>query len=310
MGPGRVERHQPQHEQHEDQALVDVGDGFGDHLRAEEQVAAGLYEAEHPLVLGVGDPEHLRLLGQPVGLGDSPRVAHLGTGQFATAPGAEHPHRAHQREQPDRDHEDPSRRRRAERDREAHQDQEDQRGADEARRLQRAAGRLAGLVGHDLLQRALAVTRLHVPGGVAEGPEDALAQALLDAGSDLRRQHRDRPLQHQPEQRQPERDPQQCRDRGADVQDSGAGGPALAVDDLVGDLGHEREEQAFAEARQQREARERGDVPALVADQQLELGHQRAASGAAPAGAEVHRLHRSPPPTAPRAPPLRRARPI
>ena len=191
-GAGGVEDHQRHaHEQHEDQALVDVGDQL---WRAPACGRRGCGEVptkpSHPRVLGVGDPEHLRLLGQAVGLGDRPRVVAPAPGTVRGCADAERSERAHQRE--DEQRRDATTRSRPAPLSSAIANIRITKISEELTRPSPAARpgrRLHRLAGHHLLQLPLAVARLHVPGGAGEGTGRCLCagaawtSAAIRAGS-------------------------------------------------------------------------------------------------------------------------------
>jgi hypothetical protein len=85
VAAGCVQEREARDQQDEDQALEQVGDEFGQHLGVEQQVARLLDQGVDAAALGVGDAEHVRLLGQADRLVDAARVLHLGFGQSACA---------------------------------------------------------------------------------------------------------------------------------------------------------------------------------------------------------------------------------
>ena len=169
--------------------------------------------------------------------------------------------RPQQAEQRDRRARDDHGGERVQRDGRGQQHEEGEARRDQARRLQRPRRRLHHLAGHRLLQLALAIVRLHRPGGAREGVEQRRAQVALHVGGDPRRQDRQRELQQQAQDRRGRR-----RRGSACPSDAWMWTPAWskctscpAGHERRGDLRDQRERARFGEAREDRADREHDD---------------------------------------------------
>ena len=176
--------------------------------------------------------------------------------------------RPQQGEQRDRGDEHAERRDDVQRQRREDQHQQRHQPAEQRRRLDRPLRRLAGLAGRDLLQVALVVARLGVPGGGGEGGEQLAAQPRLHVGADPRRRVGDDPDQSQAQQRDAERQAEQRVERGRAVDgaevDRDAGG---AGDERRRDLGDDGEDHRLREAGRHRADRQRREQAVAVAEQ-------------------------------------------
>ena len=259
---------QSDHQDQVDHALVDVRDQAVEHLRLQVQGPGVGHEGVDPHDLPVGGAEDIRLLGHPVGLADRSGVVHLRRREALGEPRRHCARGAQHEEQHDRRREHRDRGDRVERERRSDQDHEREQVGEHLGELDRSLAGLLDLVGHQLLEMALAILGLHLPGAEHVGADQTPAHRGLDVPGDHRRQIGGRELQQQAHGRTGDADVEQRADRGRHVHRTETAVDVVGpVDERGGSLGRDREDAGLADRRGHRAGDHADDEPLAIADE-------------------------------------------